>query len=55
MQHFRRWIAAIVSVLVLGAAPAAAGPAAADFQVFVTAGSPVDQVIANGGTPKSGA
>jgi hypothetical protein len=50
MRHFRPWIAAIVSVLALGAAPAAAGPAAADFLVFIAAGTAVDQVIPNGGT-----
>jgi hypothetical protein len=49
MRHLGRWIAAIVGVVALGTAPAAARPAAADFQVFVTAGSPVDQVIPNGG------
>ena len=51
MRHVLGWIAAIAAVLVLGGAPAAAGPAAADFQVFVNAGSTRQaQTIANGGT-----
>jgi hypothetical protein len=54
MRHLRRWIAAFVGVAALGTAPADASPAAADFQVFVTAGNPVGQVappvILNGGT-----
>jgi hypothetical protein len=51
MRHVPGGIAAIAAVLVLGGAPAAAGPAVADFQIFVNAGSTRQaQTIANGGT-----
>ena len=40
---------AVAGLAVLGTVPAAAAPAAADFQVFVTAGDTVEQVVPNGG------
>ena len=49
MRHALIWVAAIAGLLALGTAPAAAAPATADFQVFVTAGTTVEQVVPNGG------
>ena len=51
MRHVLLWIGALVGVAVLGSTPAAARPAAADFQVFVIAGTTRQApTIPNGGT-----
>ncbi len=50
MRRPWRWIAALAAVAALTHGPGAAGPPPTDFQVFVTAGSTVEQVVPNGGS-----